>query len=210
MVLLTRETIVRHHLPNNLGKNVQIIASVIFCSILYVMKAFHHLTTDLLPLMFFTDIKCGGTNTNTNTNTWQHQWCTLHRRITCKVIIFWLENGTFEFSRNQYIFLKHSKRVLCKILLPFLKYAFHLTITFHYCCTRLKFDIFPDFYHQNRGGSKLTRGSNQVNLTLTETCVQGYFNTPFLNLKTFLKVHIKLLHKPIFWHLNIYKHRKNG
>jgi hypothetical protein len=27
------------------------------------MKAFHHLTTDLLPLMFFTDIKCGGTNT---------------------------------------------------------------------------------------------------------------------------------------------------
>jgi hypothetical protein len=46
-----------------MGKNVQIIASVIFCSILYVMKAFHHLTTDLLPLMFFTDIKCGGTNT---------------------------------------------------------------------------------------------------------------------------------------------------
>ena len=63
MVLLTLETIVRHYLPNNLGKNVQIIASVIFCSILYVMKAFHHLTTDLLPLMFFTDIKCGGTNT---------------------------------------------------------------------------------------------------------------------------------------------------
>jgi hypothetical protein len=27
------------------------------------MQASHHLTTDLLPLMFFTDIKCGGTNT---------------------------------------------------------------------------------------------------------------------------------------------------
>jgi hypothetical protein len=44
--------------------------------------------------------------------------------------------------------------------LPFLKYAFHLAITFHYCCTHLKFDIFPDFFRQNRGGSKLTRGSN--------------------------------------------------
>jgi hypothetical protein len=41
-----------------------------------------------------------------------------------------------------------------------------ITITFHYCCTHLKFDIFPDFYRQNRGGSKLTRGSSQVNLTL--------------------------------------------
>jgi hypothetical protein len=46
----------------------------------------------------------------------------------------------------------------------------------------LKFDIFPDFYRQNRGGSKLTRGSSQVNLTLieTETPVQAYFDTPFL------------------------------
>jgi hypothetical protein len=124
-----------------------------------------------------------------------------------KEIIFWLENGKFEFSRKQYIFLKHSK-----ILLPFLKYAFHLTITFHYCCTHLKFDIFSDFYHQNRGGIKLTRGSSQVNLTLieTETRVQAYFDTPFLNFKIFLKVQIKFLNKPIFWHLNIYKHRKNG
>jgi hypothetical protein len=49
-------------------------------------------------------------------------------------------------------------------------------ISFHYCCTHLKFDIFPDFYRQNRGGSKLTRGSSQVNLTLieTETRVQLY------------------------------------
>ena len=62
------------------------------------------------------------------------------------------------------------------------------------------------FYRQNRGGSKLTRGSSQVNLTLieTETRVQAYFDTPFLNFKIFLKVHIKFLHKPIFWHLNIY------
>jgi hypothetical protein len=30
-----------------------------------------------------------------------------------KVIIFWLENGKFEFSRKQYIFLKHSKREFC-------------------------------------------------------------------------------------------------
>jgi hypothetical protein len=52
-----------------------------------------------------------------------------------------------------------SKRVLSRILLPFLIYAFHLTIAFHYCCTHLKFDIFPDIYSQNRGGSKLTRGS---------------------------------------------------
>jgi hypothetical protein len=54
----------------------------------------------------------------------------------------------------------------------------------------LKFDIFPDFYRQNRGGSKLTRGSSQVNLTLieTETRVQGYFDTPFLNFKIFRKV----------------------
>ena len=64
----------------------------------------------------------------------------------------------------------------------------------------LKFDIPPDFYGQNRGGSKLTRGSSQVNLTLieTETRVQAYFATPFLNFKIFLKVHIKFLHKPIF------------
>jgi hypothetical protein len=27
--------------------------------------------------------------------------------------IFWLENGKFEFSRKQYIFLKHSKREFC-------------------------------------------------------------------------------------------------
>jgi hypothetical protein len=59
-----------------------------------------------------------------------------------------------------------------------------------YVCTRvthLKFDIFPDFYRQNRGGSKLTRGSSQVNLTLieTETRVQTYFDTPFLNLYCF-------------------------
>jgi hypothetical protein len=32
---------------------------------------------------------------------------------TIKVIIFWLENGKFEFSRKQYIFLKHSKREFC-------------------------------------------------------------------------------------------------
>jgi hypothetical protein len=32
-----------------------------------------------------------------------------------------------------------------------------------------QFDIFPDFYRQNRGGNKLTRGSSQVNLTLIET-----------------------------------------
>jgi hypothetical protein len=56
------------------------------------------------------------------------------------------------------------------------------------------------FYRQNRGGSKLTRGGSQVNLTLieTETRVQAYFDTPFLNFKIFLKVHIKFLHKPIF------------
>ena len=30
-----------------------------------------------------------------------------------KVIIFWLENGKYEFSRKQYIFLKHSKREFC-------------------------------------------------------------------------------------------------
>jgi hypothetical protein len=30
-----------------------------------------------------------------------------------KVIIFWLENGKFEFSRKQYIFLKHIKREFC-------------------------------------------------------------------------------------------------
>ena len=73
-------------------------------------------------------------------------------------------------------------------------------ISFHYCCTHLKFDIFLDFYLQNRGGSKLTRGSSLVNLTLieTETRVQAYFATPFLNIKIFLKVHIKFLHKPIF------------
>jgi hypothetical protein len=70
-----------------------------------------------------------------------------------------------------------------------------------YACTRVSvsikvrftwlFDIFPDFYCQNRGGSKLTRGSSQVNLTLieTETRVQAYFATPFLNFKIFLKVH---------------------
>ena len=96
-----------------------------------------------------------------------------------KVIIFWLENGKFEFSRKQYIFYKTQyTRVVCRILLPFLKYAFHLTISFHYCSTQLKFDM---FYRQNRGGSKLTRGSSQVNLTLieTETRVQAYFATPF-------------------------------
>jgi hypothetical protein len=32
---------------------------------------------------------------------------------TIKVIIFWLENGIFEFSRKQYIFLKHSKLEFC-------------------------------------------------------------------------------------------------
>jgi hypothetical protein len=68
---------------------------------------------------------------------------------------------------------------LCRILLPFLKYAFHLTITFHYCCTHLKFDIFPDFYRQNRGGSKLTRGSSQVNLTLIETETHTMFLQSF-------------------------------
>ena len=33
--------------------------------------------------------------------------------FTTKVIIFLLENGKFEFSRKQYIFLKHSKREFC-------------------------------------------------------------------------------------------------
>ena len=33
--------------------------------------------------------------------------------LATKVIIFWLENGKFEFSRKQYIFLKHSKREFC-------------------------------------------------------------------------------------------------
>ena len=67
-------------------------------------------------------------------------------------------------------------------------------------CVDISYYIFPDFYRQNRGGSKLTRGSSQVNLTLieTETRVQAYFDTPFLNFKMFLKVHIKFLHKPIF------------
>jgi hypothetical protein len=32
------------------------------------------------------------------------------------------------------------------MLLLFLKYALHLTTAFHYCCTHLKFDIFPDLY----------------------------------------------------------------
>jgi hypothetical protein len=98
---------------------------------------------------------------------------------------------------------------LCRIFIPFLKYAFHLTISFHYWCTHLKLDNFPDFYRQNRGGSKLTRGSSQVNLSLieTETRVQAYLATPFLNFKIFLKVHIKFLHKLNFWHLRIYKHR---
>jgi hypothetical protein len=43
----------------------------------------------------------------------------------------------------------------------------------------------PIFYRQNRGESKLTRGSSQGNLTLieTETRVQAYFATPFLNFK---------------------------
>jgi hypothetical protein len=35
------------------------------------------------------------------------------QRFSTKVIIFWLENGKFEFSRKQYIFLKHSKREFC-------------------------------------------------------------------------------------------------
>ena len=39
----------------------------------------------------------------------QDLYLTLHT----KVIIFWLENGKFEFSRKQYIFLKHSKREFC-------------------------------------------------------------------------------------------------
>ena len=33
--------------------------------------------------------------------------------LSLKVIIFWLENEKFEFSRKQYIFLKHSKREFC-------------------------------------------------------------------------------------------------
>jgi hypothetical protein len=83
---------------------------------------------------------------------------------------------------------------LCRILLPFLKYAFHLNITFHYCCTHLKFDIFPNLNRQNRDGSKLTRGSSQVNLTLieTETRVQAYFATPFLNFKIFIYISLFL------------------
>ena len=36
-----------------------------------------------------------------------------HAVYTSKVIIFWLEKGKFEFSRKQYIFLKHSKRDFC-------------------------------------------------------------------------------------------------
>ena len=35
------------------------------------------------------------------------------RKDRTKVIIFLLENGKFEFSRKQYIFLKHSKREFC-------------------------------------------------------------------------------------------------
>jgi hypothetical protein len=35
------------------------------------------------------------------------------KKYSPKVIFFWLENGKFEFSRKQYIFLKHSKRELC-------------------------------------------------------------------------------------------------
>jgi hypothetical protein len=34
----------------------------------------------------------------------------------------------------------------------------------------------------------------------TETRVQAYFDTPFLNFKIFLKVHIKFLNIPIFLH----------
>ena len=34
-------------------------------------------------------------------------------KLSTKVIIFLLENGKFEFSRKQYIFLKHSKREFC-------------------------------------------------------------------------------------------------
>jgi hypothetical protein len=83
------------------------------------------------------------------------------------------------------IFLKHSKRVLCKILLPFLKYAFHLTITFHYCCTRLEFDIFPDFYRQNRGESKLTRDRDTCTGIFCHLAFSSWknlnrFNTMFL------------------------------
>ena len=37
----------------------------------------------------------------------------IHEILPVKVIIFWLENGKFEFSRKQYIFLKHSKREFC-------------------------------------------------------------------------------------------------
>ena len=36
-----------------------------------------------------------------------------YSKDTTKVTIFWLENGKFEFSRKQYIFLKHSKREFC-------------------------------------------------------------------------------------------------
>ena len=38
--------------------------------------------------------------------------CVLHT-IATKVIIFLLENGKFEFSRKQYIFLIHSKQEFC-------------------------------------------------------------------------------------------------
>ena len=33
--------------------------------------------------------------------------------FTSLILIFLLENGKFEFSRKQYIFLKHSKREFC-------------------------------------------------------------------------------------------------
>jgi hypothetical protein len=49
------------------------------------------------------------------------------------------------------------------------------------------------FYFSVRGGSKLTRGSSQVNLTLieTETRVQAYFDTPFLNYAPPISVTVK-------------------
>jgi hypothetical protein len=79
-------------------------------------------------------------------------------------------------------------------VLPILAMFIYVKVYEEILCELLE----SDFYRQNRGGSKLTRGSSQVNLTLreTETRVQAYFATPFLNFKIFLKVHIKFLHKP--------------
>jgi hypothetical protein len=131
-------------------------------------------------------------------------WCTCEFLWQIGISKIWIPID------NNRILVCNVRYKSCNLLINHLPFVFIINVKFK--CIFIYLFIVLKYKMSSTIFSKLTRGSSQVNLALieTETRVQAYFDTPFLNFKIFLKVHIKFLHKPIFWHITSMQRSKSS